>query len=129
MRTVLDPVVEFLAASPQRVLNVYFFTLVAAEGEIEPMQRAGLERLLPFDLIQEIRAEMRIAEEQPVAAAGARCHRARFRAFLHEAAKWRNAGAGADHDHVARSVRRQTEALVRFDKDRHAGVVREVSEV
>ena len=52
------------------------------------------------------------AEEEPVAAPGA----LRL-AVLQEPAEGRDAGARADHDHVARGVGRQAEALVVLDED------------
>ena len=53
--------------------------------------------------------EVAVAEEQPVAPAGAA-----WLALLHEAAERRDAGAGADHDDVGRRVG-QAEVLVRLD--------------
>ncbi len=113
VRAVLDPVVEFATAPAQRVLDVDLLGLVAREREVEPLQRAGLERLLPLELVEKVAAEMRIAEEQPVAT---RCSRTRFGAFLDEAAERRHASAGPDHDHVARRIGGQAEAFVLFDE-------------
>src|SRR5690606_11212993 len=66
-------------------------------------------------LVEEAGVEMPRAEEQPVAA-----RRTGFRALLHEAAERRDAGAGADHDDVAAGIKRNAEAFVRLDMDRHA---------
>ena len=59
-------------------------------------ERAVLERVLPFELVEEIVGEAAVAEEQPAAARGAG-----GAALLHEGAERRDAGAGPDHDDVA----------------------------
>src|SRR3546814_7049422 len=58
---------------------------VPREGEVEPMQLAGLQRPLPFELVQELAAEIPVAEEQPVAPTGTDGS-----ALLHEAAERRH---------------------------------------
>src|SRR5262249_15590657 len=111
MRAVLEPGVQFAAALTDAVLHIDLVALVARDREMESRHRPALERLLPFDWIEKIAVELRIAEQQPVAAV-----RAERGAFLHEAAEWRHAGARADHDDVARGILWQAEALVPFDK-------------
>src|SRR3546814_6350915 len=80
------------------------------------MQLAGLQRPLPFELVQELAAEIPVAEEQPVAPTGTDGS-----ALLHEAAERRHARAGPDHDDVARGVGGQAEAFVALDVDRQRG--------
>src|SRR5437868_14699099 len=77
------------------------------------MQFAALERVLPFDLVEDIRMRVLVAEEQPVAAASTTVD-----TFLHEAAERCDAGAGAHHDDVARPILRQAEALAALDEYR-----------
>ena len=69
MRAAFEPVVDLAAVFAQPVLHVDLVGLVAREGEVEAVQFAALERLLPFELIEEVAAAVRVAEEQPVAAA------------------------------------------------------------
>src|SRR3546814_11904416 len=64
---------------------------VPREGEVEPMQLAGLQRPLPFELVQELAAEIPVAEEQPVAPTGTDGS-----ALLHEAAERRHARSGPE---------------------------------
>src|SRR5204862_2858010 len=73
-----------------------------------------LERVLPFELIEEIVREGAVAEEQPAAA-----FRLRRTALLNEGAKRRDAGAGADHDDVALG-RGQGEMPIWLELDAHA---------
>ena len=73
---------------------------------------------MPLELVEEVAREVSRAEDQPVPAARARGH-----ALLQEGAVGRDAGPGADHDHVPRAVGGQAEARVRLDVDRHRGAL------
>ena len=117
VRAAFQPVVQRLAVFAQLVLDVYFVRLIARKREVEALQCAALQRLLPFQLIEKIAARVRVAEQQPVAAAGID-----RTAFLHKTAERCDAGARADHDDVARGVGGQPEAFVAFDeyRQRHA---------
>ena len=91
VRAVLEPGEQLGAALPHAVLDVDLLGLIAREGDVEVGEQAVLQPLLPFELVQEIVGEVAIAEEQPVAPAGAR-----RLPLLQEGAKRRDAGAGAD---------------------------------
>lgn len=114
MRAVFQPRVQFARLFAQAVLHVDLAGLIAREREVEAMQRAALECVLPLDLVEEILAGVRVAEEQPVATGGGDGF-----ALLHEGAERRDAGARADHDDVLRAVGGQAEALVVLDVDLH----------
>ena len=77
------------------MLHVDLLGRIAREGEIDARERAVLERILPFELIEEIMGEAAVAEEQPAAPGGS--SRA---ALLHERPERRNAGSRPDHDDV-----------------------------
>ena len=87
-RAALQPVDDLAPPLAQPVLDVDLLGRVAREGEVEPRQRAVGEGVLPFELVEEIVREAAVAEEQPVAAAGAD-----GAALLHEGAERRDAGA------------------------------------
>src|SRR5262249_6854370 len=111
MRAVVEPIDEIVPRLPHAVLHVDLFGLIAREGEIDPAQRAIRERLLPFELIEEIVGEAAVAEEQPVASCRGGCT-----AFLYEGAERRDAGPRPDHDDVL-VRRRQREMPVRPQLD------------
>src|SRR5207342_2888312 len=99
MRAVDDPVVDRATVFAQALLHVDAFGLVARKGEVEPVQAAVLQRLLPFELVEKLRTCMAGAEQQPVATAGTGRD-----ALLHEAAERCDTSAGADHQEVAAAV-------------------------
>src|SRR3546814_10818522 len=74
-----------------------------------PMQLAGLQRPLPFELVQELAAEIPVAEEQPVAPTGTDGS-----ALLHEAAERRHARAGPDHDDRSEEHTSELQSLMRI---------------
>src|SRR3546814_13536942 len=75
------------------MLYIGFHALVARKGDVHAGEGAGLEMLLPLGLIEEVAAEVALAEEQPGAPAGA----PRL-PLLQEGTVRRHACAGADHD-------------------------------
>lgn len=119
VRAVLEPCIQVLADAAQAVLHVLAGnTAVARKREVAAAQHTALHRILPFRLVQEFALEVTRTEEEPVASGGA----LRL-AVLHEATERGDTRTGADHDHVARRVGRQTEALVLFDEDPCPGLL------
>ena len=53
---------------PQAVLHIDFLRLVAREGDVETEERAGLEVLLPFELVEEVEGEVALADYEPARA-------------------------------------------------------------
>jgi hypothetical protein len=68
--------------------------LVARERGVEPGEKAVAAVFEQFVLVEEVGLPVRVAAEQPVAAA-----RPCRTPLLQEGAKRRDAGAGTDHDH------------------------------
>src|SRR3546814_18333793 len=120
MGAALNPVEQFAGLFEQFVLYINLVGLIPRESQIQAMQAAVLEGLLPFGLVQKVRGEMRVAKEQPVTSAGL-CGAA----FLNKGAKWCNTGARSDHNDVARAVGRQAEPLILFHENQQdrTGVV------
>src|SRR5699024_6596022 len=107
----IEPAPDLGAVFAQAILNINLVVLIARERNRQPVQRAVIHGPLPFQLIQEIAASMRIAEEQPLPASGVG-----FLTFLHEGTERRDAGTGADHDDIAAGIRRQTETVIGVDE-------------
>src|SRR5262249_8079651 len=114
---VLDPIDDIAALFPDAVLDVGLVGGIAREGEIESRQRAVLERILPFELMEKIVGEMAVAEEQPVAPTRPGCA-----ALLNKGAERRDAGSWPHHDDVA-GGRGQGEVLVGAKLDADAAAL------
>src|SRR3546814_16398155 len=71
MRAFVKPGVEVGRLLQQPMLYIGFHALVARKGDVHAGEGAGLEMLLPLGLIEEVAAEVALAEEQPGAPAGA----------------------------------------------------------
>src|SRR5690606_39884059 len=97
----LYPVEQITGLFAQLVLHINFLCLIARKSQIQALQSTVLQRLLPFRLVQEVGRKMWVAEEEPVAPAGA-CHAT----FLHKSPERGNTRAGPDHDDIARAVSR-----------------------
>src|SRR3546814_1049724 len=93
MRAFVKPGVEVGRLLQQPMLYIGFHALVARKGDVHAGEGAGLEMLLPLGLIEEVAAEVALAEEQPGAPAGA----PRL-PLLQEGTVRRHACAGADQD-------------------------------
>src|SRR5690606_25506759 len=114
MGAVLDPPVELGSMLAQPVLDVDLARLVTRESEVDAAEHAAAQPVLPFRLIEEIAAEMALAEHEPAPAADAA-----GLALLHEAAIRRDAGPRADHHDRRIAILRQPEIVVALDVDRH----------
>ncbi len=68
MGAAVEPGDEFAPLLPDPVLDVDLFRLVAGEGDVDAGERAVLQGLLPFELVQEVVGEVTVAEKEPVAA-------------------------------------------------------------
>jgi len=68
VRARLQPVIDLAAALAQAVLHVQLVRLVARERQVQAVELAAPERVLPFALVEEAAVEVLAAEEQPVAA-------------------------------------------------------------
>src|SRR5438445_9860838 len=93
MRAFLEPGIKLARLFDHAVLDIDLVGAVAREGDVEASENAVFQPLLPFDLIEEVAAQVALAEEQPRPSGGG----ARF-AFLKEAAERRDSGAWPDHD-------------------------------
>src|SRR5260370_39675415 len=69
IRAVVEPIDEIAPRVPHAMLHVDLLGRIAREGEIDAGERAVLERILPFELIEEIMGEAAVAQEQPAAPA------------------------------------------------------------
>src|SRR5207247_9395612 len=95
IRAVVEPIDETAPRVPHAMLHVDLLGRIAREGEIDARERAILERILPFELIEKIMGEAAVAEEQPAAPGGSS-----RTALLHERPERRNAGPRPDHEDV-----------------------------
>ena len=110
---VFEPGVDLPGPAADPVLHVDLLARIAREGEVELVEHAVAEQVLPLELVEEIGAEIAFAEEQPGLAFDA----AGF-PFLHERAVRGDPGAGPDHDDRSVVVG-QEKMVVRLDVDRH----------
>ena len=62
---IVQPIDEVAAPLPETMLHVDLLRRVTREGEVELRQRSVLQRILPFELIQEVVRVAPVAEEQP----------------------------------------------------------------
>ena len=115
-RPLLEPGIDIAALPAQPLLHIGLWRGVAREGEIEPAQDAVLQQLLPFNLIEEVAAEIALAEKQP----GASRRAPRF-PLLHERAIGRDAGTGADHQDRYIVIRKM-KVIVGLDIDRNCRI-------
>ena len=72
MRAVLEPREEVARLLVHAVLDVSLGAGIAREGNVEAGKNAFVQPLLPFDLVEEIAAEIALAEEEPRFAGGCR---------------------------------------------------------
>src|SRR5258708_4428688 len=68
MRTVLGRAIQLTRLLEHAVLDISLVRAIAREGDIEPSEDAILQPLLPLELVEEVAAEIALAEEQPGAA-------------------------------------------------------------
>ncbi len=59
----VEPVDEVVALVPDAVLHIELLRCVAREGEVHARERAILQGILPFELIEEIVGELAVAKE------------------------------------------------------------------
>src|SRR3954454_25406318 len=57
----IEPLDDLAAALPQPVLDIDLLGRVAGEGEVEAAERTVGERVLPFELVEEVVSEAAIA--------------------------------------------------------------------
>ena len=126
MRAVLDPLPNLGAALPETLLDVNLLRLVAGESDVDAGERAARQVILPFELVQEIKRVVALAEEQPARTLGAGLD-----SLLDKSAIGGNARAGTDHDDRTCIVYRQAVMAVRFDVNlggiTHAAAVAEMA--
>ena len=67
----LDPGIDVAGVLAQSVLDIDLVCSIAREGDIHTRQDPLLEEILPFGLVEKIRMEIALAEEQPGFSAGA----------------------------------------------------------
>ena len=122
MGTLGEPGPEVAALLGDAVLDIAFVGLVAGEGDAHPRQEPGLAVRLPVELVEEVAAEVTVAEDQPVSTGVASAAAGR-RALLHEGAEGRHTGPGGDHDHGGIGVGRQPKGRVLGEIDLELGVL------
>src|SRR6185369_9562921 len=104
MCTLLEPAIERPGLLAHAMLHIHLLRAIAREGDVQSRQDTTLALAQPFELIEEIAAEVALAEEEPVAPV-----RTVVLALLHERSEGRHASAGSDHDEGCRRIGRQAE--------------------
>src|SRR5258705_865496 len=116
VRALVEPPPHVGAVVEHLVLDIDPVGLVAGERQIQPVEEAVADHVLQIVAVVEVFAAVLVAEEQPVAAGLA--ERA---SLLQKAAKRRDAGAGADHDHRCPAVLGRTEMRRALQEHRRGG--------
>ena len=103
------------ALLPKPVLNINLFRLIARKSNVDFIELADRQIILPLELIQKIVGIVAFAENQPIPALGAGLN-----ALFDEGAIRRDAGAGANHDDRPVAIYRNSEMPVWLDVDASA---------
>ncbi len=114
MSSVLEPRPQFGGALEHPVLDVDLVLLIAREGEIESRQQAVAAIADQLLLEQKVASAPLAPKEEPIAAA-----RSNRSPFLQKGTKWRDAGAGPDHDDRRIGRRGQPKTGRAVDADRY----------
>src|SRR5689334_11336734 len=98
----------------ETMLHIGLRMAVSRKSDIHAGEHLVLEEALPLGLIEKVRPEVALSEDEPRPA----LRPSRF-SFLKKCTVWRNAGAGADHEN-GRIVIGQAKMRIALDIGRHA---------
>src|SRR4051812_26366962 len=114
IRATLQPLEHLLGVLLNAVLDVNLVVLVARKRRMQMRQNAVLHHALKLVLVEEVHLFALLSEEQPVLAL-----RSIGLTLLKKRAERSNSRPWPDHDHRSVRIFRETEVVIRMQKDRH----------